>query len=104
MSKPIFAALLQRSAKSRGAGPDKCVVLLLDNAGLQTRSNLAVPDGLRIVSLPPYGPELQPAQTPWAMVDEPIVDELVPTWTRSCKSSQGDAVIPPSVRPVSGRT
>ncbi len=78
MSKPLFAGLLDAFAKAVGAGPEKRVVLLLDNAGLHTLPNLAVPDGLRLVYLPPYSPELQPAETLWTLVDEPIVNTLVP--------------------------
>ena len=83
VSKPIFAGLLDRFAKAVGAGPKKRVVLLLDNAGFYTRANLAVPDGLRLVYLPPYSPELQPAETLWPLVDEPIVNRLVPSAGRA---------------------
>ncbi len=67
VSKPPFAGLLVAFAKAVGAGPEKRVVLLLDNAGFHTRPNLAVPDGIRLVYLPPYSPELQPAETLWAL-------------------------------------
>ena len=30
-------------------------------------------DGIQLVSVPPYAPELQPLETLWALVDEPIV-------------------------------
>jgi transposase len=33
----------------------------------------------RLVYLPPYTPELQPAQTLWALVDEPIVNKHIAT-------------------------
>jgi hypothetical protein len=33
-----------------------------------------VPEGIRLVYLPPYTPELQPAETLWARVDEPIAN------------------------------
>ena len=79
VSKPLFASLLDAFAKAVGAGPAKRVVLLLDNAGFHTRPNLAVPDGITLVYLPPYSPELQPAETLWPLVDEPIVNKLVPT-------------------------
>ena len=79
VSKPLFAALLAAFATAVGAGPKKRVVLLLDNAGFHTRPNLAVPDGITLVYLPPYSPELQPAETLWWLVDEPTVNKLVPT-------------------------
>ena len=79
MSKPLFAGLLAAFATAVGAGPKKRVVLLLDNAGFHTRPNLAVPDGITLVYLPPYSPELQPAETLWRLVDEPIANKLVPT-------------------------
>ena len=34
---------------------------------------------MRLVFLPPYTPELQPGETPWALVDEPIVNKHVAT-------------------------
>ena len=51
MSQPLFAGLLAAFAREVGAGPHKRVVLLLDNAGWHTLTNLAVPDGLRLVYL-----------------------------------------------------
>ena len=51
-----------------------------------------MPNGIRLVYLPPHSPELQPAETLWPLVDEPIVNKLVPslddlvntTGTRRC--------------------
>ena len=47
---------------------------MLDGAGWHTEPGLAVPEGIRLVYLPPYTPELQPAETLWVHVDEPIVN------------------------------
>ena len=33
-----------------------------------------MPEGIRLVFLPAYTPELQPAETLWVHVDEPIVN------------------------------
>ena len=41
--------------------------------------NLKIPDGIRLICLPPYIPELQPAETLWALVDEPIVNKYITT-------------------------
>lgn len=66
-------------ATAVGAGLRKRVVPLFDNAGLHTRPNLDVSDGIRLVCPPPDSPELQPVKTLWPLVDETIVYRLVPS-------------------------
>lgn len=75
VSKPLFEALLALFAKEVAAGKDRIVILVLDNAGWHTEPGLRIPDGLRLVYLPPYTPELQPAETLWVHVDEPIANK-----------------------------
>ena len=53
--------------------------LPLDNAGWHGEAGLSVPDGVRLVFPPPCTPEPQPAETLWALVDEPIVNKHVAT-------------------------
>ena len=60
-----------------GAGRDRTIVVVLDNAGWHGEAGLTVPEGLRLVYLPPYTPELQPAETLWAPVEEPIVNKHI---------------------------
>ena len=60
-------------ARDAGAGADRIILLVLDGAGWHT-APLAVPEGIRLVYLPPYSPELQPAETLSVHVDEPIVN------------------------------
>ena len=79
VSKPFFAALLALFAREAGAGRDRILVLELDNAGWHTAPNLAVPGGLRLVYLPPYSPELQPAEHLWPVLDEPLVNQYFET-------------------------
>jgi hypothetical protein len=54
-------------------------LLVLDNAGWHGPANLKVPDGIRLIHLPPYSPELQPTETLWSVVDEPIVNKHIAT-------------------------
>src|SRR3954471_23274183 len=75
VSKPFFEALLALFAREAGAGRDRIVVLILDNAGWHTEPGLAVPEGVRLVHLPPYSPELQPAECLWPVLDEPLADK-----------------------------
>ena len=79
VSKPFFAALLALFAREAGAGRERMIVLGLDSAGWHTAPNLAVPDGIRPVYLPPYSPELQPAEHLWPVLDEPLANQYFET-------------------------
>ena len=74
LSKRLFAALLAAFARQGGAGRERHVVLVLDNAGWHGPKGLVVPDGVTLVFLPPYSPELQPAERLWPLVDEPVAN------------------------------
>lgn len=50
----------------RQAGPDKHVVLVLDQAGWHVAKALRVPANMTLLPLPPYSPELNPAERIWA--------------------------------------
>ena len=77
LSKPVFAALLAAFARETGAGRERSIVLVLDNAGWHGPAGLAVPDGISLVFLPPHSPEPQPAERLGSLVDEPIVNRHV---------------------------
>jgi transposase len=79
VSKPFFAALLALFAREAGAGRERIIVLGLDNAGWHTAPNLAVPEGIRLVYLPGYSPELQPAEHLWPVLDEPLANRYFAT-------------------------
>jgi hypothetical protein len=74
VDKELFAETLALLAREAGAGRDRIILLVLDGAGWHTAPGLAVPDGIRLVYLPPYTPELQPAETLRVHVDEPIAN------------------------------
>jgi len=75
VDKELFEDTLALFAREAGAGAGRIIILVLDNAGWHTAPGLTVPDGIRLVYLPPYTPELQPAETLWVHVDEPIVNK-----------------------------
>ncbi|MFO1208120.1 MAG: IS630 family transposase [Amaricoccus sp.] len=79
IDKRLYEMMLASFARATGAGRDRIIVLLLDGAGWHTEPNLAVPDGIRLVYLPPYTPELQPAEHLWPLVDEPIANTYFAT-------------------------
>jgi transposase len=97
VSKPFFAALLALFAREAGAGRERVIVLGLDTAGWHTAPNLAVPDGIRLVYLPRYSPELQPAEHLWPVLDEPLANRYFATLadleravTERCRVLHGD--------------
>jgi hypothetical protein len=103
ISKPFFAALLALFAREAGAGRDRIIVLgldpriRLDSAGWHTAPNLVVPEGLRLADLPPYSPELQPAEHLWPVLDEPLANryfetlaDLERTVADRCQVLEGD--------------
>jgi hypothetical protein len=79
VSKPFFEALLRVFAEEAGAGRERIIVLVLDNAGWHGEAGLVVPDGVRLVFQPAYTPEVQPTETLWTLVDEPVVNKHIPT-------------------------
>jgi len=75
VSKPLFQEILETFAQEAGAGRDRTIILVLDNAGWHTKPGLTIPEGIRLLHLPPYSPELQPAECLWELVDEPAVNK-----------------------------
>ena len=52
--------------------------LLIGQAG-KKREHLDVPEGIHLVFLPSYCPELQPAERLWPLVNEPLANEAFET-------------------------
>jgi len=70
-----FNISLAEFALAVGAGKDKLVVLVIDRARWHTSERVVIPQGIHLEPLPPYSPQLQPAQRLWALADEPLVNE-----------------------------
>jgi transposase len=88
----LFAEILAGFARAAGAGSKKLILLVLDGAGWHGSPELAVPDGIRLVFLPSYSPELQPAEHLWPLTNEAIankhfdtLDELDETLATRCR-------------------
>jgi transposase len=75
----LFSAVLAAFARAVGAGEDKLIVLVLDNAGWHVSDRLAVPDGVVLEFLPPYTPELQPAERLWPLTNEAVANKSFAT-------------------------
>lgn len=74
-----FSRVLDDFAKHFGVGAKKRVILVLDRASWHTTDKLVVPEGIHLVFLPAYSPELQPAERLWPLTNEAIANQLFET-------------------------
>lgn len=65
----------EQFARDAGVGEEKLILLVEDQAGWHRSEKVEVPFGIEREHLPPYSPELQPAERLWVLVDEPLVNE-----------------------------
>ncbi len=83
VSIPLFEAELASFARDVGAGPARQVVLVLDRAGWHASTHVRVPEHVHLLFLPPYSPELQPAEHLWPLTDTVLANRHFPPSTRS---------------------
>jgi transposase len=66
-----FNVALAEFAHAVGAGRGKQIILVCDGAGWHVSPQVEVPVGVHLHLLPPYSPELQPAERLWPLTNEP---------------------------------
>lgn len=79
MNLTWFNAALAEFARSVQASVTRRTVLVLDNAGWHRSEKVVVPEGIHLLFLPPYSPELQPAERLWKVVEEALVNRRFET-------------------------
>ncbi len=79
VSAEAMTVALAAFGRDEGIGPDRRAVLVLDQAGWHTAMDLTVPEGIHLAFLPPYSPELQPAERLWDLVDAPVTNRAFTT-------------------------
>ncbi len=52
---------------------------MLDGAGWHIAADVVWPEGVEVEFLPPYSPELMPAERLWELTDEPLVNWDAPS-------------------------
>jgi len=57
-------------AQTAAQFPDEYCVMFLDGAGWHKAHELTVPSNMRLLPLPPYSPELNPAEHVWEYIRE----------------------------------
>ena len=75
----LFNRVLVDFAQHFGLGKNKRIIKVLDRTLWHIRYQVEVPEGIHLFFLPPYSPELQPAERLWTLVDEPLVNEYFET-------------------------
>ncbi len=99
-----FSEVLRRFARLRGSGEGKLLLVVLDRAGWHVSGRVEVPEGVRLVFLPPYSPELQPVERVWPLVNEAVANryfrDLEPTF-RTPLTPGGNIAVPPVGAPRS---
>ncbi|WP_425556258.1 transposase [Deinococcus rubellus] len=68
------------------AGHKRDIIPVLDGAGCHTTPLLRCPDGITLVFLPPYSPELQSAERLWQRTDVPLENRHFETLTQLQKT------------------
>ncbi len=98
VSVPLFEAELVAFAKAVRASPSKQIVLVLDRAGWHSTQRLRVPDHVHLLFLPPYSPELQPAEHLWPLTNSALCNRHFASRSRSWRMPKPAAVSP--CRPI----
>lgn len=93
LNTKVMNRLLSDFAEHFGVDDTHRVLLVMDQAGFHTSKDLKVPEGMHLMYLPPYSPELQPAERLWPWLDEGMVnrhfdtlDELEEVMVNRCQA------------------
>lgn len=88
VSTAAMTAALAAFARDEGIDATHRAVIVWDGAGWHTSGKLVIPEGIELVPLPPYSPELQPAERLW-----PLVNEVVANRTFAALDALMDALV-----------
>lgn len=70
----IFEIVLREFARSVGVSLKKHIIIVIDGAGFHQEKNIKIPQGIHLVYLPPYSPELQPSEKLWPLSNESLAN------------------------------
>jgi transposase len=73
-----MSVALAAFAHDEGIDANHRAVLVVDQAGWHISDELVLPEGVHLVFLPSYSPELQPAERLWPLIDEPVANRAFP--------------------------
>ena len=79
VSVEVMNLALAEFARDVNPEAKKQIVLLVDRAGFHISKAVQVPAGIELFYLPPYSPELQPAERLWPLLREVIANRVLKT-------------------------
>lgn len=56
--------------------PEEFKIIVLDNGAFHKAKSLVIPDNIALIFLPPYSPELNPAENMWAKFKRDFTNRL----------------------------
>jgi len=59
--------------------PEEFKIMVLDNGAFHKAKTLKIPDNIGLIFLPPYSPELNPAENIWAMLKRKFTNKFFKT-------------------------
>ena len=59
--------------------PDEFKIIVLDNGAFHKAKSLVIPENIALIFLPPYSPELNPAENIWARLKRTFTNRLFKT-------------------------
>jgi transposase len=68
---------LREFARSVGAGTNKQILLMWDGAGWHKSQKVEAPEGIHLMEMLAYTPELQPAERLWPLLNEGVANEQI---------------------------
>ena len=69
----IFYQYLFALSKHR---PDEFKIIIIDNAGFHSLKQYKIPDNIALINIPPYSPELNPAEKIWAYIKQSFKNKV----------------------------
>ena len=69
----VFEAYLHEFSKQKH---EELKILIIDNAGFHSTKNISIPENIILVNIPPYSPELNPAEKIWQYLKNRFKNQL----------------------------
>ena len=69
VSNDIFEGFLKDFSNQN---PRELKIIIIDNAGFHACQNITIPDNIKLIRIPPYTPELNPAEKVWQWMKDKV--------------------------------